>query len=85
LINWKSHPYKDTDLLEWYRRVETAQAFYEAESNDQETACQLLEEIEREYGVTHVVVKGEEASLECSFVSPMYTEKNFAVFAIERP
>jgi hypothetical protein len=85
LINWKSHPYKDTDLLEWYQRVETAQAFYDAENSDQETACQLLEEIEREYGVTHVVVKRKDAVLNCPFVSPTYNETKFTIFAIERP
>jgi hypothetical protein len=84
LINWKSHPYKDTDLLEWHHRVEIAQAFYDAESSDQETACQLLEEIEREYGVSHVVVRGEDAVLDCSFASPTYAEKKFTIFAIDR-
>jgi hypothetical protein len=85
LINWKSHPYKDTDILEWYHRVETAQAFYNAESNDKDNTCQLLEEIEHEYGVTHVVVKGEKAFLDCPFVSPTYAQRKFSVFAIERP
>jgi hypothetical protein len=84
-INWKSHPYKDTDLLEWYHRVETALAFYDAEYSDQKTACQLLEKIEREYGVTNVVVKRKDAVLDCPFVSPTYIETKFTVFAIERP
>ena len=85
LINWKSHPYKDTDLLEWYQRVEIAQAFYDAEKSDQEAACQLLEEIEREYGVTHVVVNRKDAALDCPFVSTTYDQARFTIFAIERP
>jgi hypothetical protein len=85
LINWKSHPYKDTDLLEWYQRVEIAQAFYNAEKSDQEAACQLLEEIEREYEVTHVVVNRKDAALDCPFISSTYDETRFTIFAIERP
>jgi hypothetical protein len=85
LINWKSHPYKDTDLLEWYQRVEIAQAFYDAEKSDQEAACQLLEEIEREYEVTHVVVNRKDAALDCPFISSTYDETRFTIFAIERP
>ncbi len=84
-INWKSHPYKDTDLLEWYHRNETALAFYNARDNNQETTCQLLEAIESEYGVTHVVLKGEDAALDCPFTSPKYVEDQFSVYAIDRP
>jgi hypothetical protein len=84
-INWKSHPYKDTDLLEWHRRVETASAFYDAAESDQEIACQLLEEIESEYGVTHVVVKGKDAVLDCPFVTAKYAEPKYSVFARVRP
>jgi hypothetical protein len=65
--------------------METAQAFYDAESNDKENTCQLLEEIEHEYGVTHMVVKSEKAFLDCPFVSPTYAQRKFTVFAIERP
>lgn len=84
-INWKSHPYKDTDLLEWDRRVDLALAFYDAQFSDQEAACQILADIEQEYGVTHVVVKRRNAELNCANVMPTYVEEKFTVFAIEHP
>ena len=71
--------------MEWYQRVEIAQAFYDAEKSDQEAACQLLEEIEREYGVTHVVVNRKDVALDCPFVSPTFDETRFTIFAIARP
>jgi hypothetical protein len=83
-ITWKSHPYKDTDILEWYQRVGTALAFYNTVS-DQDTACQQLEAIEREYDVTHVLLNGEDTELDCPFVSPKYNETKFAIYAIDRP
>jgi len=83
-INWKSHPYKDTDILEWYSRVQTALAFYDAQYSDQEKACQLLDEIVSKYNVTHVVVKRKDAQLNCPDVHPTYQETKFTVFAIDR-
>jgi hypothetical protein len=83
-INWKSHPYKDTELLEWYDRVQIALAFYNAEFSDQEMACALLDDIVNEYGVTQVVVKRKDAVLDCDFVHPTYVETKFTIFEIDR-
>ena len=84
-INWKSHPYKDTDVLEWYHRVQVSLDFYDAQFSDQVRACELLDEIVQQYGVTDVVVKRKDAELDCDFVHPTYVETKFTVFAVDRP
>ena len=84
-INWKSHPYKDTDVLEWYHRVQVSLDFYDAQFSDQVRACELLDEIVQQYGVTDVVVKRKDAELDCDFVHPTYIETKFTVFAVDRP
>ena len=85
LINWKSHPYKDIDVLEWYHRVQVSLDFYDAQFADQAKACELLDEIVKDYGVTDVVVKRKDAELNCDFVHPTYVETKFTVFAVDRP
>ncbi len=84
-INWKSHPYKDTDVLEWYHRVQVSLDFYDAQFSDPTRACVLLDEIVQQYGVTDVVVKRKDAELTCDFVHPTYVETKFTVFAVDRP
>jgi hypothetical protein len=53
-VDWKSHPYRDSELLEWYERVRLARAFYEA--NDAAGARAALDEIDKRAHITHVVV-----------------------------
>jgi len=53
LVNWKTHPYKDVELLEWQRRIGGADAFYTAASA--RAACEQLSVLAREYGVNAVV------------------------------
>lgn len=81
-VNWKSHPYKDTDFLEWYDRVQTALGFYDTHYLDEAAACEMLIEISLNYGITHVVIKRRDAQLGCDFVIETYREQKFTVFAI---
>ena len=50
LVTFKSHPYKDTEVIEWQTRVETANGFY-----GEPTCGRLLEVVDR-YAITHVVL-----------------------------
>jgi hypothetical protein len=54
-VDWKSHPYKDVELVEWYERIRLARAFYEATSADIANAA--LAEIQKRAEITHVVVE----------------------------
>ena len=38
-VDWKSHPYKGSEVLEWWRRVEFVQAFYELPASERQRAC----------------------------------------------
>lgn len=83
-INWKSHPYKDVEFLEWYNRVQLAQEFYDNEYKQDPAACSMLEDFVADYGITHVVVKRKDAVLNCDFVADTYRETKFTVFAINQ-
>jgi hypothetical protein len=58
LVTWKTHPYKDTEVLEWHRRVQDARAFYAA--RDPSVAAEQLVSLRRKYGITHVVLNGDQ-------------------------
>ncbi|NLG50693.1 MAG: hypothetical protein GX552_11330 [Chloroflexi bacterium] len=52
-VDWKSHPYKDAEVLEWYERVQLAQQFYEYRDG---LDVESLRAICQRGGVTHVVL-----------------------------
>jgi hypothetical protein len=52
-INWKTHPYKDVELLEWGHRLQQAERFYSARSPGE--ACRQLSWLSRHYAVSAVV------------------------------
>lgn len=54
LVDWKSHPLKDVEVLEWHERNMRASAFYDASGSE---ACRLLAGLREKYGVTHVVAR----------------------------
>lgn len=55
-VDWKSHPYRDIDVLEWYERVQLARAFYDAEEGN---AIAALEQIQKHTRITHLVLDRE--------------------------
>lgn len=82
LINWKSHPYKDTDVLEWYDRVQRADTYYKASGEER---CALLESLTVRYGLTHAVVKKRDAELECGFNQAVFRSNRYTIFALSQP
>jgi hypothetical protein len=57
VINWKSHPYKDVELLEWYERNQSLDRFYTATTlSEAQTA---IESIRRLYSPTAFVIPVE--------------------------
>jgi hypothetical protein len=78
-VNWKSHPYKDTDVLEWYRRNQLADQFYKSSGAEK---CNRLQQLVDEYHITHVVFKSKEIPLACDFASEAFRIENFVVYDI---
>ncbi|MFZ5603464.1 MAG: DUF6798 domain-containing protein [Pseudomonadota bacterium] len=62
-IDWKSHPFRDVELVEWHERVQLAQDFYAADTSAD--AARALAAIQAHAPVTHIVVKsGDEQRLD---------------------
>ena len=78
-INWKSHPYKDTEVLEWYRRLQLAEKFYAA--SETPGACQALQDVASQDKITHVVLKTK-LSLDCPSVKEVFRYKNYVIYEL---
>jgi hypothetical protein len=39
-VDWKSHPYRGSEVLEWWNRVSFVEAFYSLTGSDRQQACQ---------------------------------------------
>ena len=78
-VDFKSHPYKDKEVIEWYKRIQIARAFYESED---ELNCKILEELSANYGVTHVVLENNHIKGKCNILHELYKDDNFGVFEI---
>ncbi len=49
---WKSHPTKDSEFLDWYKRIEAARTIYEGQAGMAQDALKALLE---SHAVTHVI------------------------------
>jgi hypothetical protein len=78
-INWKSHPYQDFEVLEWYKRNQLAEAFYNTEAS---SACGVLGELSSKYQITHVVLDLEGGAPTCEGMLETYRDPRYAVYTI---
>jgi hypothetical protein len=81
-INWKSHPYRDFEVMEWYQRNQLARAFYSAEPSE---ACNVLDVITEKYKVTHVIVDLENDPPICEGMEEAYRDERYALYAFSMP
>jgi hypothetical protein len=79
-IEFKSIPYQDQDVLEWYRRVSQAGILYQATLKSQ--GCAALVGFYAE-GVTHVVLPYDHTAQGCTILQRQYVDyNNFEVFKL---
>lgn len=78
LVTFKSHPYKDVEVIEWRRRVDAANSFYAA------PACERLPALAAEFGLTHAVLEGEGRLDGCPAAEQLYDDGWRRVVRIQR-
>ena len=76
-INFKSHPYKDVEVLEWYRRVELADRFYQSPRRQK---CAILDDIRSQDSITNVVLPNGKTDLACDRMTKIHADDRFAVY-----
>lgn len=60
-VDWKSFPYRSSEILMWHDRVETANAFYDARGNAAVVAA--LNAVQQNQTITHIVVPADRIHL----------------------
>lgn len=78
-VDWKSHPYRDVEVIEWYARIQAAERFY-AETVDGRR-CEMLNDLKRHDAVDHVVLPGDQ-KLSCRGAELLYRDREFAVYQL---
>ena len=73
-IDFKSIPYRDGDVLEWYRRIKDAEQFYE--TLDCTQVMMFAEE-----GVTHIVLEVD-SIMQCPLLELDYQDEHYSVYRI---
>ena len=77
-VDWKSHPYRDIEVVEWYRRIEFAKRVYrEVGRGDCQTLCALA----RRHHLSHLV-SARASSTSGSCLQRLYGDSGYVVFLI---
>ena len=83
LVDRKSIPYLDIDVIEWSERMRLAGWFFREHSD--EVDCTLLDKLPEGYGVTHVVLNEALLNLTCPQLREVYRDSHYAVHALTGP
>ena len=75
-VDFKSIPYQNKEVLEWYRRMQRTIRFY----NEERAACGLLADFHRDEGITHVVIETGGKEIDCIFLKERYSDEHYQVF-----
>lgn len=75
-IEFKSIPYQDADVLEWYRRLKRIEKVYKTNQ------CQLLDQLATEEGVTHAVFAMDQPAAWCPQLQIQYQDAFFGLYKL---
>ena len=78
-VYWKTHPYKDVEVIEWYKRFQLADSFY---NSDGKQSCQILSDLVNKYSITHVVFDKEAYDIKCSNLQKIYDDEYYELYTI---
>jgi hypothetical protein len=75
-VDFKSIPYRDSDVIEWYRRQRLAGKFYRT------IDCELLEQLVIEDEITHIIMEHSQKMPLCPSMQEVYRNPDYAVYRI---
>lgn len=78
-VEFKSIPYKDVEVIEWYQRLSKAGRLYRAPRK--RDGCEIVAELRLE-GVTHIVLPYDHTIRTCPNLEKEYSDANYALFRI---
>ncbi len=75
-VDFKSIPYRDTDVLEWHRRIRLADKFYDDHD------CALLLEFAGQEGISHFISPEADFRVACPETTRVYQDAQYSIFTI---
>ena len=78
LVSWKSHPYKDVEVLEWYRRYKLAERVFRGGAID----CRALGDAVETYGVTHLLVEDAGKAVDCTEANVLFDDADTKIYRL---
>lgn len=78
LVDFKSRPDRDQDVVDWYYRLQEISWFYNG-SDDQ---CGVLQNIADKYGVTDIVVQRHVGVSVCNVLPVVYKDSSYTIYKI---
>jgi len=81
LVDIKTHPYKAREVIEWYRRLKSADKFYH--SGDPGEAGKALEEIRSSGHISHVLLQKNKTRFTLPSGKPVFENRTFVLYALK--
>jgi hypothetical protein len=79
VVTFRSHPYKDVEVIEWYERMLFAQRFYELSDRQ---LCDVARDGAARYRVTHVVLTKGQLGTACDNLNEVKRWSDYAVYRV---
>lgn len=79
-VNWKSHPYKDSEVLDWYQRNRLVDQLY---NTSIQALPGMLQTLQGRYHVTHLIASKRSEFGTCPLLKPEYFDSSFVLYRIE--
>lgn len=76
VVTFKSHPYKDVEVIEWRERIDAVDHFFA------DISCDGIREMARVYHVTHVVLERVQFFDGCPIIRNVHLDDRFGVFEV---
>lgn len=76
VITFKSHPYKDVEVIAWRERIDAVNHFYA------NISCDQVSNMVQRYGVTHVVLERVQFFDGCPIIHNIHVDERFGVFEV---
>jgi hypothetical protein len=76
-IEFKSIPYRDIDVLEWYDRIQNLERFYKKKD------CRIVYELLENGDATRVVIPIEDSAPKCERLLPIYQDDYYGIFKLD--
>ncbi len=76
----KTHPFKASETIEWFSRLESVSTFYSAS----QVNCDTLKTILVDNGITHTLVELDSAIIECGLGSVAFKDENYLILLHEK-